>query len=133
MPANSDQNISNNLIARKPFLFLPIFYAVAFAFIFIAAFIQSRLEYVEKYDFVITKIKVEMHGTLKFYDSLHNTYSFSCYQLNKNDSLGISTGDKIFKDRYSKNMIVYRQINNKYRIYYIQEPNGLVPFSFYSY
>ena len=118
---------------KKPVLALIIFFAVAIAYTFINVFIRSRIEYVEKYDFVIKNIKTESKGNLIFYDSLHNKYRFSAYLFNKYDKLGISTGDKIFKDHRSKNMIIYRQVNNKYQIYYIQEPNGLVPFSFYNY
>lgn len=118
---------------KKPVLALTIFFVVAIAFNFINGFIQSRIEYVEKYDFVIKNIKTDIQGNLIFYDSLHSKYYFSGYWFNKHDKLGILTGDKIFKDQHSKNMIIYRQVNNKYQIYYIQEPNGLVPFSLYNY
>ncbi|KGO90544.1 hypothetical protein [Flavobacterium subsaxonicum] len=118
---------------KKSVLILIIFFVVAIAFIFIDGFIQSRREYVEKYDFVIKNIKTDIKGNLTFYDNLNNKYFFSGYWFSKYDKLGISTGDKIFKDHYSKNMIIYRQVNNKYQIYYIQEPNGLIPFSLYSY
>ena len=118
---------------KKPVLILITFFVVAISFSFILGFIQSRREYVEKYDFVIKNIKTDIQGNLIFYDSLHNKYYFSGYWFKKHDKLGILTGDKIFKDHRSKNMIIYRQVNNKYQIYYIQEPNGLVPFSFYNY
>ena len=118
---------------KKPVLALMIFFVVVIAFIFINIFISSRRQYLEKYDFVIKNIKTDSKGNLIFCDSLHNKYRFSAYLFNEYDKLRILTGDKVFKDHRSKNMIIYRQVNNKYQVYYIQEPNGLVPFSFYNY
>jgi hypothetical protein len=118
---------------KKPVLIIITFFVIAITFIFINGFIQSRREYVEKYDFVIKNIKTDIKGNLIFYDSLHNKYRFVSHRFSKHFKLGISTGDKIFKDYHSKYMIIYRQVNNKYQIYYIQKPNGQIPFSFYSY
>ncbi len=117
---------------KKAVLFLLIFFATIFVFIFINVFIKSRQEYASKYDFIIDTIETDAKGYLIFSDSLNNEYSFASYNFNKFDKLGISIGDKVFKDHYSKNMIISRKIENKYKVYYIQKPNGMIPFSFYA-
>lgn len=118
---------------KKGILLLIIFFVTIFVFIFINAFIKSRQEYTNKYDFIIDKIEIGAKGYLIFYDNLNNQYSFASYSFTEFEKLGISVGDRVFKDSYSKNMIIYREIKNKYKIYYVREPNGMIPFSFYSY
>jgi len=39
--------------------------------------------------------------------------------------VGLISFDKVFKDHYSKKMIISRGTNNKYQIYYIQKPNEI--------
>lgn len=118
---------------KKGIFLLVIFLITIVAFVFINVFIKSRQEYCEKYEFIITKIEIDAKGDLTFYDSHNNKYFFASYRFNEFDKLGISLGDKIFKDRYSKNLIISRKVNNKYKIYYTQQPNGMVPYSFYNY
>ncbi len=111
---------------------LVISFFIVILYIFTNVCIGSRKEYVTKYDFIITKIESDAKGDLTFSDSLNNKYFFYSYQFDKWHNLGISVGDKIFKDHYSKNMIISRKKNNNYKIYHIQEPNGMILFSFYS-
>jgi hypothetical protein len=118
---------------KKPVLLLIVFFVTIFIFIFINAFLKSRQEYTNKYDFVITEIEINVKGNLTFYDNLNHKYSFASYSFNKFDKLGIEVGDRILKDNCKKNMTISREINNKYEIYYVQKPNGLIPFSFYDY
>lgn len=56
---------------------------------------------------------------------------FLSYRFSKLQKLGISVGDRIFKKSYSKDMTISRKIDGYYRIYHVQEPNGMFPFSFY--
>ena len=118
---------------KKGILLVIIFLVTVVGFIFTNAFIKSHQEYGKRYDFVITNIEKDAKGDLTFYDSLDNKYFFASYRFNEFNKLGISVGDKVFKDQYSKNMTISRKINNSYKIYYIQEPNGIIPFLFYSY
>lgn len=106
---------------------------VIIGFVFINVFIDSRKEYTGRYDFIIAKIETDAKGDLTFCDSLDNRYSFAGYRFSKFYKLGISIGDKVYKDFKSKDMIFSREIEDKYKVYYIQEPNGMIPFSFYSY
>ncbi len=116
---------------KKNLLILFFFLIVVLILIYVNIFFKSRQEYVTRYNFVITNIKTDAKGDLIFYDSNNYKYSFSSYRFNKWDKLGISTDDKIFKESNSKNLIISRKINNKYMIYHIQTPNGMIPFSFY--
>lgn len=118
---------------KKGIFLLIIFLITIVGFIFINVFIESRQEYTKNYDFIITNIEIDAKGDLIFYDSLNNNYSFASYRFNKFDKLGISVGDKVFKDMNSKCLTIRRKIKNKYKIYYVQQPNGLIPFSFYNY
>ncbi|MBF4507667.1 hypothetical protein IRZ83_13405 [Flavobacterium sp. JLP] len=118
---------------KKWIFFLVIFLIAIVGFIFINVFIKSRHEYCKKYDFIITNIDENVKGDLIFYDSFNNKYFFTNYRFNEFDKLGISVGDKIFKDQYSESLTISRKIKNKYKIYYIQQPNGLIPFTFYNY
>lgn len=118
---------------RKAVFLLIIFFAAIFIFIFINAFIKSRQEYTNKYDFIIDKIEIDAKGYLIFCDRLNNQYSFASYNFTEFDKLGISVGDRVFKDRYSKNMTISRKIKNEYKVICIQEPNGMIPYLFYSY
>ncbi len=118
---------------KKVFLFFIIFFTVAFGYICICAFVYSRKEYHTKYDFIIHRIESNEKGYLTFYDSLGNKYSFASYYFSESQKLGISEGDRVFKDIYAKDMFFSRKVDDKYEVYYVQEPNGLLPFSFYSY
>ena len=117
---------------KKGIIFITIFIIAVIGFVFINVFIKSRQEYNTRYDFIIANIETDAKGGLSFYDSLNNKYSFASYRFNKFDKLGISVGDRIFKDKYSKNMSISRSINDNYKVYYVQKPNGMIPFSFYS-
>lgn len=117
---------------KKGILFVLIFLMIIVGFVFINVFIKSRQEYAAKYDFIITDIEIDAKGDLTFCDSLNYKYSFSSYRFSKWDKLGISVGDKVYKDTYSKNMFISRKNRNEYKIYFIQKPNGMIPFSFYS-
>ena len=109
-----------------------LFFLIIIGFVYINVFIESRKEYATKYDFIITKIETNAKGNLTFYDSLNYKYSFTSYRFSKWEKLGISEGDKVFKDYYSKDMMISRKMKkNGYKIYHIQEPNGMIPFSFY--
>ncbi|KOS06152.1 hypothetical protein AM493_08985 [Flavobacterium akiainvivens] len=125
--------LKNNFKYEKSYIFFFIFFGTIFIFIFINGFIKSRKEYGSKYNFTIDEIKSDAKGNLIFFDSVGNEYSFASFTFNKHDKLGISVGDKVFKDYKSKNMIFSRETEDKYSVYYIQKPNGMVPFSFYSY
>ena len=118
---------------KKAIFWVIIFLITVVGFVFINVFIKSRQEYSKRYDFIITNIKTDAKGDLTFYDSLNNEYFFTSYRFNEFDKLGILVGDKVFKDRYSKNLTISRKINNTYKIYYIQEPNGMIPVLFYTY
>ncbi|RED26114.1 hypothetical protein BD847_0020 [Flavobacterium cutihirudinis] len=118
---------------RKTVFSLMIFFVTILVFIFINAFIKSRQEYTNKYDFIIDKIETDAKGYLIFSDSLNNQYSFASYNFTEFDKLGISVGDRVFKDSYSKNMTINRKMKNEYKTYYIQKPNGMIPFLLYSY
>lgn len=118
---------------KKTVYFFIIFFSTIFTFTFINVFIKSRQEYNSKYNFTIHDIKSGAKGELTFYDSLNNQYSFASFSFNEHDKLGIQVGDKVFKDYKSKDMIFSREIEDTYSVYYIQESNGMVPFSFYSY
>lgn len=117
---------------KKAFFFFAGFYILVLGFVYANVFIHSRQEYAARYYFVISKIEVESKGNLVFYDSLKNKYSFSSYRFSKGDKSRVLVGDKVFKDSCSKKMIISRRINGKYEICYIQNPNGIIPFSFYS-
>ena len=108
-----------------------VFFAFFMVFVVINNFVKSRQEYANKYDFVITKIDVNAKQNLTFHDSLKNEYFFLSYRFSKLQKLGISVGDRIFKNSYSKDMTISRKIDGDYRIYHVQEPNGMFPFSFY--
>lgn len=110
------------------------FFLLTILFVFINSYRKSKQEYDSKYNFIITKIDIDAKGCLIFRDSLNNVYSFASYRFTKWDNLGILNGDKVVKNRYSKKMILSRKEveGNKYKIYHIQEPNGLIPYSFYS-
>ncbi|KLT70509.1 hypothetical protein [Flavobacterium sp. ABG] len=118
---------------KKKIFLLIIFLITVVGFIFINVFIKSRQEYSKSYDFIIANIEIDAKGDLTFYDSLNNKYFFASYIFNEFDKLGISIGDKVSKDQYSKSLTISRRINDKYKIYYIQQPNGIIPFSFYNY
>ncbi|WP_194139671.1 hypothetical protein [Flavobacterium hungaricum] len=118
---------------KKAIFLLIIFLIAIVGFTFVNAIVTSRHEYKKKYDFVISNIEIDAKGDLTFYDSINNKYFFASYRFNEFDKLGISVGDKVFKDHYSKKLIISRKINDKYKIYHIQQPNGLIPFSLYSY
>jgi len=118
---------------KKGIFLLIIFLIVIVGFTFINAIVKSRHEYTNKYDFVISNIETDAKGDLTFYDSVNNKYFFASYRFNEFDKLVISVGDKVFKDHYSKKMVISRKINDKYEIYHIQQPNGMIPFSLYSY
>lgn len=116
---------------KKGVIFLGIFFIVVLTFISINVYINSRQEYLNKCDFVIAKIDTDAKGYLTFYDSLRCEYSFASYNFTKWDKLGISVGDRVFKNSYSKDMTISRKIDGDYRIYHVQESNGMFPFSFY--
>lgn len=118
---------------KKGIFLLIIFLMTIVGFIFINVFIKSRQEYTKKYDFIIANIEIDAKGDLTFYDSLNNKYFFASYRFNEFDKLGISVGDKVFKDHYSKDLAISRKIKNEYKIYYMQQPNGIIPFLFYNY
>lgn len=118
---------------KKGIFLLVIFLITIVGFIFINIFIKSRQEYSKKYDFIIANIEIDAKGDLTFYDSLNNKYSFASYRFNKFYNLEISVGDKVYKDQYSKSLTISRKIKNEYKVYYIQQPNGIIPFSFYNY
>jgi hypothetical protein len=118
---------------KKGFFLVIIFLAIAVGFVFINVFIKSRKEYIKKYDFVISNIKTDVKGNITFYDSLNNSYYFASYRFNEWDKLEILIGDRVFKDSYSKNMTISRKVENEYKVIYTQKPNGMIPFSFYSY
>lgn len=116
---------------KKGVIFLGIFFIVVLIFISVNVYIKSRQEYANKYDFVIDKIEIDAKGSLTFYDSIKCEYRFASYRFTKWDKLGISVGDRVFKNSYSKDMTISRKIDGDYRIYHVQEPNGMFPFSFY--
>lgn len=116
---------------KKGICYLIFFFLIIIGYVSINVFIRSRKEYAAKYDFIITKIEMDAKGNLTFYDSLNYKYSFASYRFSKWDKLGISEGDKVFKDDHSKDMMISRKKKNVYKIYHIQEPNGMIPFSFY--
>lgn len=116
---------------KKGVIFLGIFFIVVLIFISVNVYIKSRQEYANKYDFVIDKIEIDAKGSLTFYDSIKCEYRFASYRFTKWDKLGISVGDRVFKNSYSKDMTISRKIYGDYRIYHVQEPNGMFPFSFY--
>lgn len=116
---------------KKGVIFLGIFFIVVLMFISVNVYIKSRQEYANKYDFVIDKIEIDAKGSLTFYDSIKCEYRFASYRFTKWDKLGISVGDRVFKNSYSKDMTISRKIYGDYRIYHVQEPNGMFPFSFY--
>lgn len=118
---------------KKAILILILFFTTIVVFVYINVFINSRQEYLKKYNFIIAKIETDTKGNLIFYDSLYNKYSFANYRFKEWDKLGISVGDKVLKDSLSKNMNICRKIKNEYKIYYIQKPNGTISFSFYGY
>lgn len=118
---------------KKGIFLLIIFLITIVGFIYINVFIKSRQEYIKSYNFIIANIEMDAKGDLIFYDSLNNKYFFASYRFNEFDKLGISVGDKVFKDQYSKSLTISRKIKNEYKIYYIQHPNGIIPFSFYNY
>lgn len=118
---------------KKSIRFLLIFFGVIFSWGYIGNFIRSRSEYNTRYDFIIKEIDRDAKGYLTFRDSLNNEYSFSSYSFIVYDKLGIETGDKVFKDYHSEDMIFSRIEHGKYKVYYVQKPNGLFPYSFYSY
>lgn len=108
-----------------------VFFGFFLVFVAVSNFIKSRQEYSNKYDFVIAKIRSNAKGYLTFYDSLRCEYSFASYKFTKWDKLGISVGDRVFKNSYSKDMTVSRRIDGVYKVYHVQEPNGMFSFSFY--
>ena len=116
---------------KKGVIFLGIFFIVVLMFISVNVYIKSRQEYANKYDFVIDKIEIDAKGSLTFYDSIKCEYRFASYRFTKWDKLGISVGDRVFKNSYSKDMTISRKIDGDYRICHVQEPNGMFPFSFY--
>lgn len=118
---------------KKSIRFLLIFFGVIFSWGYIGNFIRSRSEYNTRYDFIIKEIDRDAKGYLTFRDSLNNEYSFSSYSFIVFDKLGIETGDKVFKDYHSEDMIFSRMKDGKYKMYYVQKPNGLFPYSLYSY
>ncbi len=111
---------------------LILFLLIFVGYVFINVFIKSRQEYAAKYDFIISNIEKDAKGDLIFYDNLDLKYSFASYRFSKWDKLGISVGDRVFKDHYSENMFISRKIGEIYKVYYVQKPNGMIPFSFYS-
>jgi len=118
---------------KKGFFLVIIFLAIAVGLVFINVFIKSRKEYIKKYDFVISNIKTDVKGNITFYDSLNNSYYLASYRFNEWDKLEILIGDRVFKDSYLKNMTISRKVENEYKVIYTQKPNGMIPFSFYSY
>lgn len=108
-------------------------FGIFLIYIFINIFVQSRREYSNKYNFIITKIDVNAKGDFTFYDSLNNEYFFLSYRFNRFQKLGISVGDKVFKKSYSRNLTISRKIDDEYKVYHVQEPNGRFPFWFYCY
>jgi hypothetical protein len=118
---------------KKSIRFLLIFFGVIFSWGYIGNFIRSRSEYNTRYDFIIKEIDRDAKGNLTFRDSLNDEYSFSSYSFIVFDKLGIETGDKVFKDYHSEDMIFSRMKDGKYKMYYVQKPNGLFPYSLYSY
>lgn len=121
-------------IVNKKYLFIFIgYFAVIIIYTYIKVFIESHQEYNTKYDFVIKEIETGAKGELTFHDSFNNEYFFASYSFNRHDNLGIEAGDRLFKDYRSENMIFSRMTDDGYKTYYVQKPNGMVPFSLYSY
>jgi hypothetical protein len=118
---------------KKSIFFLLIFFGLFFMFSIISCFTHSRKEYNSKYDFIIKEIDKDAKGYLSFRDSLNNEYFFTSYNFTVFDKLGIEIGDKVFKDYHSEDMIFSRMKDGKYKVYYVQKPNGLFPYSLYSY
>ncbi|MBZ4035497.1 hypothetical protein K6T82_12015 [Flavobacterium sp. 17A] len=110
-----------------------IFFIVVFGFVFSNVFIKSRKEYTKSYDFIISRIESDAKGYLTFYDSLNTGYSFTSFRFNEFDKQGFLAGDKVFKDKFSKNVNISRKKGNEYKIFFTQEANGMIPFCLYAY